>query len=71
LVVFQVKEIILFKSIKNYWTPVWTLSLSFWIIEPLYNLALSVNYPQVKVGDNYSIVEKEGVSYFFVDIYGV
>jgi len=40
-------------------------------LKPFNSRILIANYPQVKVGDNYSIVEKEGVSYFFVDIYGV
>ena len=34
-------------------------------------MVLTLNYPQVKVGDNYSIEEIEGVSHVFIDIYSV
>lgn len=34
-------------------------------------MILILNYPQVKVGDDYSIEEREGVSHVFIDIYGV
>lgn len=40
-------------------------------LKPFNSRILIANYPQVKVGDNYSIEEREGVSHVFIDIYGV
>lgn len=56
---------------EYYWTLVWTLVFANIIRKPYIIKVLTLNYPQPSLGDNYSIVEKEGVSYFFVDIYRV
>jgi hypothetical protein len=59
------------ENIDSYWTLKWTQLLIYKDIKPFKIKYFRYNYPQVKVGDNCSIEEREGVSHVFIDIYGV
>ena len=49
----------------------WTLLFISYLNKPFLLKVLILIYPQVKVGDNYSIEEREGVSHVFIDVYSV
>ena len=49
----------------------WTLLFISYLKKPFILKVLILIYPQVKVGDNYSIKESKGVSHVFIGIYGV
>ena len=53
-------------NVDSYWTPTWTLLFINHFIKP-FKLEVSMsNHRHASLGDNYSIVEKEGVSYFLL-----
>lgn len=58
-------------NIDSYWTLTWTLLFIVYFIKPFKLKVIILIHPQVKVGDDYSIEEREGVSHVFIDIYGV
>ena len=58
-------------NVDSYWTLTWTLLFISEFTKPFKWKVVNYNHPQPSLGDNYIIGERKGVSYVFIDIYGV